>query len=94
MPVENAPFVVVNGRLLPADTDMKLANPGLEAADNGRVPGWDVDELGHVGFVDREVKVQGSNSIRFEDVKANCPYGHGRVHQSVKVKPFATHLSV
>jgi hypothetical protein len=88
MPVENAPFVVKGGQLVPADEDLKLVNPGLEANAYGRVPGWSVDELGKVGFVDTKVKVEGKNSIRFEEIKANCPYGNGRINQAVKVKPF------
>ncbi len=95
MPVEDAPFVVRNHRLVPADEDMKLVNPGLEAAGNGRVPGWYIDDLGRAGFVDTEVKVEGKNSIRFENIKANGSVGNGRVIQSVKVKPFRYyHLSV
>jgi hypothetical protein len=95
MPVEDAPFVVRNHRLVPADEDMKLANPGLEAAGNGRVPGWYVDDLGRAGFVDTEVKVEGKNSIRFENIKANSSVGNGRIIQSVKVKPFRYyHLTV
>ena len=95
MPVENAPFVVMNDRLVPADDDLKLVNPGLEAAGDGRVPGWNIDEPGRVGFVDRQIKVEGKNSIRFEDIQANCPYGNGRIMQRVKVKPFRYyHLSL
>jgi hypothetical protein len=95
MPVEDAPFVVRNHRLVPADEDMKLANPGIEAAGNGRVPGWYIDDLGRTGFVDAEVKVEGKNSIRFENIKANSPVGNGRIIQSVKVKPYRYyHLSV
>jgi hypothetical protein len=95
MPVEDAPFLVKNHRLVPADDDMKLVNPGLEAADNGRVPGWYIDELGRAGFVDTQVKVEGKNSIRFEDIKANSPVGNGRIIQRVRVKPLRYyHLSV
>ena len=95
MPVENAPFVVKNHRLVPADRDMKLVNPGLETADNGRVPGWYVDELGRAGIVDTQIKVEGKNSIRFQDIKVNSPVSNGRVSQAVTVRPYRYyHLTV
>ncbi len=95
MPVEAAPFVVKNRRLVPADDDLKLLNPGLEADAYGRVPGWYIDEPGAQGCVDAKVKIEGKNSIRFEDIKTKSPYGNGRVIQSVQVKPFRYyHMSV
>lgn len=92
MPVQEAPFVVQGGRLVPADHDLRLVNLGLEAGSNGRVGGWSVDE---VGAVDTQVKVEGKNSIRFQAIKANSSHGNGRIIQAVEVKPFRYyHLSI
>ena len=66
-----------------ADDDLKLVNPGLEADASGRVPGWRIDEPGKLGFVDKDVKIEGKNSIRFENV-----HGNGRISQKVRVKPY------
>ena len=83
MPVENAPFVVRGHRLVPADGDMETVNPGLEAAGNGRVPGWYIDELGRAGFVDTQVKAEGKNSIRFENIPRQQP-GRQRPHHPAR----------
>lgn len=94
-PVVDAPFVVKDGKLVPADEDLKAQNLSLDQASKENQPdGWYVDDPGKVSFVDTEVKCEGRASLRFQDVK-NSSCGNGRANQKVAVKPFRYyHLSV
>ncbi|MFB3894373.1 MAG: hypothetical protein ACE15C_20405 [Phycisphaerae bacterium] len=90
MPVIDAPFVARDGQLVPADEDFKIANPTFEQARRENQPdGWNVDEPGKAGFIDKDVKCDGKPSIRYQDIKANVSYSNGRLIQGpIKCKPF------
>lgn len=88
VPVEDAPFVVKDGaaRIEP-DPAVRITNGGFEDYTGNKFKAYDFhDQPGEVSFVDREVKHGGNASLRLEHFTAN-PYGHGRVMQSVKVRP-------
>ena len=91
MPVRNAPFVVKDGKLVPAD-DLKLLNGGLETFTGDEAKSWTGSTPGKVTFVDDKVKSEGKVSIRIQD--PGDDKGHGRIAQQVKVRPFQYyHLS-
>jgi len=90
MPVKDAPFLAKGGLLVPADEDYKVRNPSFEEV--GRDPnvpvGWNIDFPGKCGFVDKDVKSDGKQSVRYEDIKTNSSYTNGRVIQAIECKPF------
>lgn len=89
MPVVDAPFVLRDGRLVPADEDFKVLNGSFEQARRENQPdGWSVDAPGKAGFLDTQVKFEGKQSLRFEDLKAKSEHSLGRANQRVQVKPF------
>ena len=90
VPVKDAPFVVKDGKLVPADEDCKVANGGFEETRKPNEPtGWNVDFPGKCGFLDTEVKCEGKQSLRYDDIAANSSYTNGRAIQGpIKVKPW------
>lgn len=94
IPVENAPFVVKGGKLVP-DDDVKLVNGTFEQNSDKKLVGWSIDKPGVACFVDTKVTYQGKPSVRMEDIQKNGEFDHARGWQPLKVKPFrAYHLSV
>jgi hypothetical protein len=86
--VENAPFLVTGNeaRLVP-DPDPIAANGGFEEWNGNSLKAFGFhDYPGEVSFADREVRHGGQASVRLQNFTAN-PHGHGRVMQSVKVRP-------
>ena len=97
LPVKDAPFVARDGRLVPADDSIQLANGGFEQSRNNLPAGWSfVDQPGKITFVDTDVKFEGRCSLRMQDIGRNDPqHGHGRACQKIAVKPFRYyHVSV
>ncbi len=97
IPVIDAPFVVKDGKLIPADDSAGLENGGFEKFKGDAPVGWGfVDQPGKISFADTAVKCEGRSSLRMQDIDKNDPqHGHGRVHQKLAVKPFRYyHVSV
>jgi len=95
LPVKDAPFVVQDGKLLPAD-DVQLANGDFETYHGHRPTGWQwVDKPGQITFIDTEVKFSGQASLRMENIDQHAPkHGNGRFAQKLKVRPYRYyHLS-
>lgn len=89
MPVNDAPMLIKDGQIVPADEDFKPVNLGFEQSNRPDQPvGWNVDFPGKCAFLDKDVKYEGAQSLRFEDISANSSYGNGRANQLVKVKPW------
>jgi hypothetical protein len=88
LPVEDAPFVVSNGRGRLDDSHaVSLVNGGFEDFSANRFKGYNFhDQPGEVSFADTQVKHGGRASLRMENFTAN-PYGHGRVMQEVQLQP-------
>ena len=88
-PVVDAPFIVKDGLLVPADKDFAVANGSFEESPAANQPaGWQVTLPGKVCFIDKEVKASdGLSSLRIQDVGAGGA-GNGVARQSLKVKPF------
>ncbi len=86
--VEDATFVVKGGEArFVADESVRLANGGFEESAGNKLKGFNFhDQPGVVSFVDTQVKHGGAASLRLENFTAN-PHGHGRVMQSIRVRP-------
>ena len=98
LPVKDAPFVSRDGRLVPeSDPETRLLNGGFEDHKGDMPTGWAfADQTGKITFSDREVVYEGKASLRMEDIGRHDPqYGHGRIMQKLRVRPFRYyHLSV
>ena len=97
LPVIDAPYIIQNGKIVPDDENISIANPGFEQYDGNTPAGWGfVDQPGRISFIDKETKYEGSASLRMQDIGTYDPqYGHGRAHQKIKVRPFTYyHVSV
>ncbi len=97
LPVVDAPFVVRDGNLMPADDLIKIANASFEEYENNMPNGWGfVDQPGEISFIDTYVKYEGNASLRIQDIGTHDPqHGHGRAHQKLSVRPFTYyHISV
>ena len=89
MPVVDAPFVARGGLLVPADNDYVIRNPDFTESNRPDQPvGWNIDDPGKCGFLDKDVTYQGKPSVRYEDIKPNSSCGNGRIIQPVQCKPF------
>ena len=88
LPVEDAPFVISNGRgQLDDSRSVSLANGGFEDFSGNRFKGFNFhDQPGEVSFVDTQIKHGGRASLRMENFTCN-QYGHGRVMQEVELQP-------
>jgi hypothetical protein len=88
LPVEDAPFLVKDGKAeLVPDATARMANGGFEEFNGNNLKSFNFhDQPGEVSFVDTEIKHSGRASLRLEHFMAN-EYGHGRVMQEVSVKP-------
>ena len=88
VPVEDAPFVVHDGRgRLEESHPASMVNGGFEEFTGNRLQGFNFhDQPGEISFVDTTVRHGGRASLRLENFTAN-PYGHGRVMQEVEVQP-------
>jgi len=97
LPVIDAPFVVGNGRLVPANDSAKINNGSFEQYEGNMPNGWRfVDQPGKISFIDTVVEYEGAASLRMQDIGTHDPqHGHGRAHQRLKVRPFSYyHVSV
>jgi len=97
LPVIDAPFVVHEGKIIPDDDDVKLANPNFEQYSDNTPSGWGfLDQPGKICFIDTETKYEGKASLRMQDIGINDPQnGHGRINQKLNVRPFTYyHVSV
>jgi len=96
LPVVNAPFVVRNGLLIPAEDPARFLNGGFEEHKGDMPSDWSVDMPGKICFIDDEVKYEGKPSLRMQDIGANAARrGAGRASQLLKVHPFRNyHVSV
>ena len=97
LPVERAPFVVRNGRLVPEDDGPALRNGGFEQSYANKPDGWSfTDDPGRMTFVDTAIKHEGRASFRMQDVLVHEPKArHARACQPLTVKPFRYyHVSV
>lgn len=89
LPVVDAPFVVTDGRAtFEPDPAIKIVNGDFEQTRNTHsFPGFGFhDQPGEISFADTQVLHGGKCSLRMENFTAN-QYGHGRIMQTVKVKP-------
>lgn len=88
LPVEDAPFVAHGGEAKFApDPAVKMINGGFEEFSGKKLKGFNFyDQPGEVGFLDTQVFHSGKASLRMENFQSN-PHGHGRVMQTVKVRP-------
>jgi len=85
--VEGAPFLVTGSEARLATTNSVSTNGGFEEFTGKKIQGFDFhDQPGEISFVDMETRHGGKASIRLENFTAN-QHGHGRVMQSVTVKP-------
>lgn len=88
LPVKDAAFIAQGSvaRFLP-DESVKLVNGGFEEFSGQRAVGMRFhDQPGEISFRDTEVRHSGNASLRMESFRAN-PHGHGRVMQTVQVRP-------
>ncbi len=89
LPVVEAPFVAHGGeaRFVPAPS-AKLVNGDFEQFKGNKFKGFGFhDDPGVVSFADTAVKHGGTAAIRLENFASN-PHGHGRVMQTVSVRPY------
>jgi hypothetical protein len=86
MPVRKAGFVVKDGKLVPFEDTLHLANPSFEEFKDNNPVGWTADSPGVVSFADDQVKYDGKNSLRQEDPEGKRP--NCRVYQKFKVEPW------
>ncbi len=88
LPVQDAPFVVRDGRAQFAGTsDSLLVNGGFEDFKGNQFKGFNFhDQPGEISFVDTQVKHGGQASLRMEHFTAN-EHGHGRIMQEIRVVP-------
>jgi hypothetical protein len=98
IPVKDALFVVKGKEArLVSDHPVALAGGDFETADGNRFSGWEMqDSVGTSTFADRQVTHSGGQSLRMENIpQAEPRWGHSRLMQAVKVKPFRQyHFSV
>jgi len=93
MPVRDATFIVKEGKLVPFDDTVKIANPSFEEFKNNNPVGWSADSPDTVSFADEQVKSDGKCSLRQEEPGGKRP--NARVSQQIKVKPWQYyHVSV
>ena len=65
LPVVDAPFVVRNGKLVPADDGAKITNGGFEQFKGNTPTGWGfVDKPGAMSFMIMVPSAEGADSIR------------------------------
>jgi hypothetical protein len=88
LPVEDAPFLVKNGRgELDDGHAVSIVNGGFENFSGNNFKGFNFhDQPGEISFVDTQVKHAGKASLRMENFTAN-QYGHGRIMQEVQLQP-------
>jgi hypothetical protein len=100
LPVRAAVFRAEAGRLVPrSEPSTVIVNGDFEnlPATGHAFPGWAwQDEPGTATFVDRTTVRSGQASLRMENLgTTNAPYGNGRAHQRIAVRPFHNyHVSV
>ena len=97
LPVMDAPFVVRNGSLVPADDPVRILNGGFEEYQGNTPAGWsDVAMPDKISFMDTDVKFEGKASLRMQDIRANDPQsGNASAAQLLKLRPFSYyHVSV
>ncbi len=97
LPVKDAPFVVREGKLVPDDNSVKLANGSFEQYQGHKLQGWGwADMPGKISFVDTKTVAAGKASLRIQDIRKHSPqHGNARVMQKLKVSPFRYyHVSV
>jgi hypothetical protein len=97
LPVMGAPFVVRDGRIVPDDDTITIANGGFETYNQNKPAGWGfVDRPGQISFIDTQTKTEGKASLRMQDIGAQDPQnGNSRACQKLKVQPFRYyHVSV
>ncbi len=88
LPVEDAPFLAKGSEArFVADNYARLTNGGFEQFTGNKLAAYNFhDQPGEVSFVDLAIKHRGTASLRLENFTAN-PHGHGRVMQTVAVRP-------
>jgi len=96
LPVVDAPFVVRNGVLVPAEDPARILNGSFEEHKDNEPADWTVDMPGKNSFVDTDVKYEGKPSLRMQDLGAS---GQRRsrctARQPLKLRPFSYyHVSV
>ncbi|MGC8829051.1 MAG: hypothetical protein ACP5TE_04675 [Verrucomicrobiia bacterium] len=93
LPVVDAPFGV-SGKTayFQGDDSNLLKNGGFEESRQNNAVGYNFhDQPGVVSFIDNKVFHSGKASLRLENFTAN-QYGHGRVMQEIKVKPYRCYI--
>ena len=84
MPVKDAPFVVRQGKLVPADDPLALPNADFEQHIADKPSGWKwTDEPGKITFIDTQVFQHGKASLRMEPAGGNA-----RAMQTLAVEPY------
>jgi hypothetical protein len=88
VPVENALFVVKDGRAaLQQDNPTRVSNGDFEQASGDKFAGWTFqDDVGVTTFADHDVTHSGRISLRMENVGRN-EARHCRVSQPIKLQP-------
>ena len=86
MPVRNVTFRVKDGKLVPFDDALKLANASFEEFKNNNPVGWNADSPGAASFADDQTKADGTCSLRQEPALAKRSVC--RVSQKLTVKPW------
>lgn len=89
LPVTDAPFVVAGKKAaFEPDPGVRIANGDFEAFAKNRFTGFRFhDKPGEISFYDTEARHGGKASVRLENFAADA-HGHGRVMQTVAVKPY------
>ena len=89
LPVKDALFIVSGKEaIFVPDSEVNILNGNFEEFIQNRFKNFNFhDQPGEVSFVDQNIKKSGNASIRFENFTAN-QYGHGRIMQEIKVKPY------
>jgi len=97
LPVMNAPFVVRNRALVPAEDPARILNGSFEEHNGDEPANWVADMPGKTSFVDTDVKYEGKPSLRMQDIGASGQRRGGRcsIRQPLKLRPFSYyHLSM
>ena len=94
--VRDCPFVVHDGKAVPADDANMLPMGDFETFKGDAPAGWDyVDGPGKSTFPDEEVKHGGRRSLRLENFKAGNEGGNARAMKKVAVQPWRQyHISL
>lgn len=89
LPVESLPYLVQNGHArLIRDRTLSIINGDFEQAENNSLANTHLQDLpGQISFVDRKIKKQGRQSIRFQNFDKH-PNGNARLMYEVKLKPY------